>query len=69
MKLTFCRFTDATGLEIIINPLSVRYVTTGGPGTTRVCFDNIHTVHVRGSPREVQQKLTAEMEVWSAPHE
>ena len=69
MQLNFCRLTDAQGLEIIINPLAVRYLVAAGPGTTRVCFDNTHTINVRGSPREIQQKLTADMEVWAVPRE
>jgi hypothetical protein len=65
MSNTFCRLRDANGLEIIINPSTVRYLVTSGAGTTRLCFDNSHTINVSGSPREVQQKLTDQMEVWS----
>ncbi len=70
MSVTFCRFTDANGLEIIINPASVRYLAGGPQGTTRICFDNTHTVNVRGLPRQVEHKLAGgsdEMEVWSPP--
>jgi len=64
------RLTDASGLEIIVNPLAVRYLVAGPQGTARVCFDTAHTVNVRGSPREVQNRLTGgsgDMEVWSPP--
>ena len=70
MPVDLCRLTDASGLDIIINPLTVRYLVAGPQGTTRVCFDNAHTVSVRGSPREVQNRLTGgsgDMEVWSPP--
>jgi hypothetical protein len=66
MSANFRRLTDASGLEIIINPLLVRYLVSAGPGSTRICFDNVHTVNVRGSPREIQQKLMDQMEVWPA---
>ena len=71
MPVDLCRLTDANGLEIIINPESVRYLVAGPQGTTRVCFDNAHTISVRGSPRDVQSKLIggSDMEVWSPPGE
>lgn len=69
MSADFCRLTDANGLEIIVNPVTVRYLVSGGSGTTRICFDNTHTVNVKGSPRETQQKLAGEMEVWTPPKE
>jgi hypothetical protein len=56
----FCRLTDTSGVEIVINPSTVRYLVAGSPGTTRVCFDSVHTVNVRGSPREVQGKLSGD---------
>jgi hypothetical protein len=64
------RLTDANGMEMIINPAMVRYLTAGPHGTTRVCFDNAHTVSVRGPPREIQNRLTGgtgDMEVWAPP--
>jgi hypothetical protein len=67
MSANFRRLIDANGPEIIINPLAVRYLVAATPGTTRICFDNVHTINVRGSPREVQQKLMDEMEVWTPP--
>ena len=70
MSVSFRRLTDANGLEIIVNPANVRYLVAGPQGTTRVCFDNVHTVNVRGSPREIQQRMTDSgdgMEVWAAP--
>jgi hypothetical protein len=68
MKANFRRLTETNGLEIIVNPLLVRYLVSAGPGATRICFDNAHTVNVRGSPREIQQKLMEEeMEVWTPP--
>lgn len=63
MRLRYCRLTDNNGLDIIVNPLTVRYLTPGSPGTTRICFDNNHAVAVRGSPREVQGKLCPEIEM------
>ena len=66
------RLTDATGIEVIINPTSVRYLAPGPQGTTRVCFDNAHSVSVRGSPREIQNRLaggSGDMEVWSPARE
>ncbi len=63
MRVEFRRLTDSNGLDIIINPATVRYLSTGGPGLTRVCFDNNHTVSVRGSPREIQRRLTDEVEL------
>jgi len=65
MRVSFCRLTDTSGVEIIINPHAVRYLASGGGGTTRVCFDSVHAVNVRGSPRQVQQKLTDEIEIWA----
>ncbi len=69
MSVNFYRLNDANGLEIIINPLTVRYLVAAGQGTTRICFDNSHTINVRGTPREVQQKFVDEMEVWTPPSE
>ncbi len=63
MRVTFHRLTDSNGLDIIINPMTVRYLAPAGPGTTRICFDSNHTVNVRGSPRQVQEKLASEVEL------
>jgi hypothetical protein len=35
MRANFRRLTEANGLEIIVNPLLVRYLVSGGPGATR----------------------------------
>jgi hypothetical protein len=70
MPVEFCRFLDANGVEIIVNPLAVRYLVAGPPGTTRISFDNAQAVNVRGSPREVQNRLaggSGDMEVWAPP--
>jgi hypothetical protein len=58
MRLMFRRFTDTHESEIIVNPLSVRYIMAGVPGTTRIFFTDTHMVTVRGTPHEVQQQLS-----------
>jgi hypothetical protein len=58
MRLIFRRFTDSHDVEITVNPLAVRYLTSGVPGTTRIFFDENHMVTVRGTPHEVQQQLS-----------
>ncbi len=63
MRVKFCRFSDSNGLEVIVNPLAIRHLTPGPPGTTRICFDNTHSVSVRGSPRQVQDTLTSDLEL------
>jgi hypothetical protein len=63
MRVSFRRLTDSNGLDIIVNPAAVRYLAPAGSGTTRICFDNSHTVNVRGSPRQVQEQLTSEYEL------
>jgi hypothetical protein len=67
MRVSFCRLTEINGMDIIVNPLTVRYLAPGSPGTTRICFDNNHIVSVRGSPREVQKKLCPETELMTFP--
>lgn len=57
MRVSFCRFVDAHEAEIIINPLAVRYLMSGVPGTTRIFFTDSHLVTVRGTLPEVQQQL------------
>jgi hypothetical protein len=69
MSANFFRLTDSNGLEIIVNPIAIRYLVAAGPGTARICFDNVHSVTVRGSPREIQEKLTGEIELRSPPRE
>jgi hypothetical protein len=58
MRINFRRFTDTHDVEIIVNPLSVRYLMAGVPGTTRMYFDDAHMITVRGTPHEVQQQLS-----------
>jgi hypothetical protein len=58
MRINFRRFTDSHDVEIIVNPLTVRYLMAGVQGTTRMYFDDTTTVTVRGTPHEVQQQLS-----------
>lgn len=58
MRLMFRRFVDPHDVEMIVNPLAVRYLIAGVQGTTRIYFTDTHMVTVRGTPHEVQQQLS-----------
>ena len=58
MRLMFRRFVDTHDVEIIVNPLAVRFLMAGVPGTTRIYFEEQHSITVRGTPVEVQQALS-----------
>ena len=62
MQTKFCTLTDGTGAEVIVNPALVRCLMSAASGMTRLYFDTNHTVTVRGSPQEVEGKLTAAIE-------
>jgi hypothetical protein len=58
MRLMFRRFVDTHEMELIVNPVAVRYLMAGVPGTTRIYFDEKHMVIVKGTPHEIQQQLS-----------
>ena len=59
MRVNLCRFIDLQGNDAFINPLQVRYFTSGNDGQhTTIFFDKEHSIVVVAAPQDVAQGLT-----------
>jgi hypothetical protein len=65
MRVDFCMFLDADGNHIYVNPLHVCYfqshrVDEEQIEATNIILDDMRSIVVLGSPREVEERLNVE---------
>ncbi len=65
MQVEFCMFTNEDGDDVYVNPLLVRYFVSSSfdedeVPTTRIVFDDEHSIIVVGSTSTVEEGLTIE---------